>query len=380
MAMLPLFAIIIVMVPLRIGFDYDEPPTSPLFWVDVLIDLYFLVDIVVNFRTAYIDDHGQLETNLRMIARQYARSWFLIDFVSCLPIPYVFLLINALNDSDGTSGGQVKLAKILRLARLAKNLARLGRLTKIKELMSTYEDYLEPIMNALVMFKCFIILLTLGHLMACTWYAFGNEDMEREDNEIVYGWVRREGWGDKVGQWTRYLTAFTYVLTDWCIERSYTTSEQVVGFILHLTYEVFFGYLVGTMTSIVLAGNVSDLAKAEKLQELQDLARFAKLPPQKRKHFRNYYDIMYKHKTIFADMPSDTADNRQLEIIEELPESIRKHYIDAQCNQFKKEYTFFGDLPSEIIMQLAISVRRIRTPKGEAITKVHIFLNKIVSY
>eukprot|EP01052_Picozoa_sp_SAG31_P068785 SAG31_NODE_27594_length_423_cov_1.104938_1_plen_80_part_01 len=80
MAMLPLFAIIIVMVPLRIGFDYDEPPTSPLFWVDVLIDLYFLVDIVVNFRTAYIDDHGQLETNLRMIARQYARSWFLIDF------------------------------------------------------------------------------------------------------------------------------------------------------------------------------------------------------------------------------------------------------------------------------------------------------------
>ena len=131
---------------------------------------------------------------------------------------------------------------------------RLSRLSKLKELMSTYEDYLEPIMNGLILFKCFVILIVLGHMMACTWYYFGIQDEQREDNKLVHGWVRREKWGDYVTQYTRYVTAYTHVLTDWTIERSYTTTEYIVGFILHLTYEVFFGYLVGTMATIVLAG------------------------------------------------------------------------------------------------------------------------------
>ena len=126
LAMLPLFAMIIIMVPLRIGFDYDEPPDSPLFWVDVLTDVYFLVDIFVNFRTAYIDNHGQLVTDLGKIASMYLWTWFPIDFISCLPITYVFLLVAHINEEEGGGGGQVKLAKILRLARLAKNLARCG--------------------------------------------------------------------------------------------------------------------------------------------------------------------------------------------------------------------------------------------------------------
>ena len=37
LAMLPLFAIIIIMVPMRIGIDYDEPPTSVWFWIGEFI-------------------------------------------------------------------------------------------------------------------------------------------------------------------------------------------------------------------------------------------------------------------------------------------------------------------------------------------------------
>ena len=38
--------------------------------VDVLVDLYFIVDVILNFRTA-VDDGGELLTSSRTIARRY---------------------------------------------------------------------------------------------------------------------------------------------------------------------------------------------------------------------------------------------------------------------------------------------------------------------
>jgi hypothetical protein len=46
----------------------------------------------------------------------------------------------------------------------------------------------------------------------------------------------------------------------------------------HLVYEAFFGYLIGTMATIVMAGRVSEQMKAEKLQAVRDVTRMSKVP------------------------------------------------------------------------------------------------------
>ena len=74
---------------------------------------------------------------------------FTIDFVSCVPIGYAFMILDAVSgvdESDSGNANKVKLTKILRLVRLAKNLARIARLKKLKTLVEEYEDYFEPIM------------------------------------------------------------------------------------------------------------------------------------------------------------------------------------------------------------------------------------------
>ena len=119
--------------------------------------------------------------------------------MSCVPVGYVFILIDAMrNDpSDSQSNAnKVKMMKILRhvpkttlprfsglqcavddffplrrLVRLAKNIARIARLKKLKTLLEEYEDYFEPIMTGLHLFKLFVGLIFLGHLMACCWCA-----------------------------------------------------------------------------------------------------------------------------------------------------------------------------------------------------------------
>ncbi len=60
------------MVPLRIGFDREADPWTPAFLIEVVVDVYFIVDIFVQFRSGYYDDK-ELITDSRKIAGRYMR-------------------------------------------------------------------------------------------------------------------------------------------------------------------------------------------------------------------------------------------------------------------------------------------------------------------
>ena len=54
---------------------------------NLIVDAYFIADIFVNFNTSSYDwERAQYVMNRRVVAKQYLGSWFVIDFVSCLPI------------------------------------------------------------------------------------------------------------------------------------------------------------------------------------------------------------------------------------------------------------------------------------------------------
>ena len=72
-------------VPLRVCFGVRVPLWSPTFFVEMVVDLFFLVDVALNFRTAYYDENGLRESRPNFIAAKYMKGWFLIDLVSCLP-------------------------------------------------------------------------------------------------------------------------------------------------------------------------------------------------------------------------------------------------------------------------------------------------------
>ena len=43
-----------VLIPIRIGFQIDLEPTDTGFWLDVVADILFVMDIAFNFRTGVI--------------------------------------------------------------------------------------------------------------------------------------------------------------------------------------------------------------------------------------------------------------------------------------------------------------------------------------
>lgn len=108
-------------IPYNIAFSGDN---TPLYYVfDVMINICFILDLVISFRTSYINEKNGAEvTNLRLIALLYLRGRFWIDLIASIPIDYIFIPFS--NDSSIMFGmfSLLKLVRVLRLSRLITHL------------------------------------------------------------------------------------------------------------------------------------------------------------------------------------------------------------------------------------------------------------------
>lgn len=58
---------------------------NPLNVVDLVVDVMFIVDILINFRTTYVNHNDEVVSQPRRIAQHYFKGWFLIDIVAAIP-------------------------------------------------------------------------------------------------------------------------------------------------------------------------------------------------------------------------------------------------------------------------------------------------------
>jgi hypothetical protein len=154
----------VIMVPYQIAFA-TEAAGAGLF-IEIFIDIFFGIDMVVSFRTAYITAtvNRSLVTNKGMIAKHYLRTWFVIDLVTTFPIdriakPFV---------SQGGALRSIKLLRVLRLFRLLK-LAKLLQNGPMQELFADRTMNVNPACFQLPYLYCF--LLFCAHLLGCLWRA-----------------------------------------------------------------------------------------------------------------------------------------------------------------------------------------------------------------
>lgn len=58
---------------------------SPLNVVDLIVDIMFIVDILINFRTTYVNTNEEVVSHPAKIAVHYFKGWFFIDMVAAIP-------------------------------------------------------------------------------------------------------------------------------------------------------------------------------------------------------------------------------------------------------------------------------------------------------
>eukprot|EP01044_Picomonas_judraskeda_P001146 COSAG03_NODE_63_length_15223_cov_32.095940_5_plen_939_part_00 len=323
-------------VPFRVGFSREAVPFSAVFWWEVVIDVYFWFDIVLNFRTGYYDRHGQLVIDQKKIAVKYLTSWFPIDVVSCLPVMYIEMLIYG---AEGRARPDLIALKTFRLLRMAKLL----RLARIKALLARLENRYKALAQCERVVKiCFFILLS-AHFVACIWYFVGDGENQRlgknaAGEEVTLSpWVRQlygnieEGVCVESGVQiesaecdmhskysvsivTKYLDALYYSVTT-LTTVGYgdlvpsTNDEKVVSIFCELAGSVTFGIIAGSLSAIAMSETLTKRELKSRSTKLDEFMRIKNVPRAMRDQLgtqlSNYFEkkSALDEKQIIACLP-----------------------------------------------------------------------------
>lgn len=74
-----------IMVPYNVAFKNKTSEDVSLLVIDSIVDVIFFIDIVLNFHTTFVGPGGEVVSDPKVIRKNYFKSWFLIDLLSCLP-------------------------------------------------------------------------------------------------------------------------------------------------------------------------------------------------------------------------------------------------------------------------------------------------------
>lgn len=104
-----------LLVPYQLAFQHQPHLIGSL--IIYLIDLFFLIDIALSFRTSY-RHQGIDVTDPEMIARRYRRGRFPIDLLAALPLDLLILPWSGFTIEGISIVLYVRLLRLLRLVRL----------------------------------------------------------------------------------------------------------------------------------------------------------------------------------------------------------------------------------------------------------------------
>ena len=74
-----------IMVPYNVAFKNKTSEDVSLLVLDSIVDVIFFIDIVLNFHTTFVGAGGEVVSDPKVIRKNYLKSWFVIDLLSCLP-------------------------------------------------------------------------------------------------------------------------------------------------------------------------------------------------------------------------------------------------------------------------------------------------------
>ena len=349
-------------VPLRTGFDLDVELWSYGFWQDAVIDVYFVIDIIIQFRTAYWSRSGILITDTSKIRKHYLTGWFVIDFVCVLPLGYVGYFL----DGGSNESGSFRAVKSLRLLRLGKML----RLAKVYKMLQKYDSIAE-LKPLIAIFGLVFLVALASHLLACFWFLIGVVDQEMvpelgdpASKTVLQGWVNQKeaeyDWWGKEGQnatlKTRYVTSMYGIFN--ALENGYTDDEKLFAICAELIVgSVIYGGLAAVLSAAMMESQQASEEFNTNYKKLKTWMTSRKL----KSSYQSMVLKAYSHK--FKD--STTFDEEKL--LADLPPAMASALMDKLYGQYIADVPYFRGLDKVIHIKLASLTKPLTAAKESLI-------------
>jgi len=255
--------------------------------IEIGLEFYFVFDIMLNFRTTYIDSSNTEVCDGWRIAKMYLKTWFLLDAVCVVPI--------------GFGGGfpDFHVVKLLKFSKLAKVVKVLHVQKPLKSSSDSLDD-LEAVFSSIA-FKslCRVALIVSQLVLACHWISclllsVGGDCIKtyqdvHESKLATY--ISAMYWAAT----TMTTVGYGDITPQTDAERIFITFAMIIG-------GCAYGYMIGSITSMVTSSDLNAAAIRGRMDLINAWLDFHhEIPRTVRLRVRNHFRTFFKHKAAVDD-------------------------------------------------------------------------------
>lgn len=302
-----------IYTPIEIAFDFDSNDEKSIAQslIKNLIDLFFLLDIIIIFNSAFYNEESDIIEDRGVIFVNYISGWFLIDILAIIPFD---VLLNSTSFNE-----LFRVARFGRLYKLIKltRLIRVLRIMKEKSKLLKYiNEFLKISLGFERLFFFILIFFILTHICTCLWLIIAS----LYHAEGIYDGTWLENYTDAEETNTSldlYAISFYWTITTITtvgygdisgtnnLEKTFCSIVMVIG--------VFgFSFANGSLTSIIQNYDQTNAHYNEKLQTLNKIIKDYNLPLELQLKLKK--SIGYENKKYLNDINM---------FIEELPHNLK---------------------------------------------------------
>ncbi|XP_076590219.1 potassium/sodium hyperpolarization-activated cyclic nucleotide-gated channel 3-like [Chaetodon auriga] len=336
----------LIIIPVGITFFKDEH-TPPWIVFNVVSDTFFLMDLVLNFRTGIVkEDNTEIILDPQQIKIKYLKSWFVVDFISSIPVDYIFLIVETRINSDF-----YKTARALRIVRFTKilSLLRLLRLSRLIRYIHQWEEVFHmtyDLASAMVRIMNLIgMMLLLCHWDGCLQFLVPMLQDFPPDCWVTRNKMVNDTWGQQYSY--ALFKAMSHML---CIGYGLyppigmadvwlTILSMIVG-------ATCFAMFVGHATALIQSLDSSRRQYQEKYKQVEQYMSFHKLPADMRQRIHEYYEHRYQGKMFDEES-----------ILEELNEPLREEIINFNCRKLVASMPLFANADPNFVTSMLTKLR-----------------------
>ncbi|XP_024861576.1 potassium/sodium hyperpolarization-activated cyclic nucleotide-gated channel 3 isoform X2 [Kryptolebias marmoratus] len=335
----------LIVLPVGITFFRDENTPS---WIifNVVSDTLFMVDLVLNFRTGIVkEDSTEILLDPRAIRQNYLKSWFLVDFVSSIPVDYIFLMVDSL-DSE-----VYRTARALRIVRFTKilSLLRLLRLSRLIRYIHQWEEIFHmtyDLASAMVRIVNLIgMMLLLCHWDGCLQFLVPMLQDFPSDCWVSKNVMVNDTWGVQYSY--ALFKAMSHML---CIGYGAQAPEGMTDVWLTMLSMIVgatcYAMFIGHATALIQSLDSSRRQYQEKYKQVEQYMSFHKLPADLRQKIHEYYEHRFQGKMFDEE-----------NILGELSEPLKEEIVSFNCRSLVANMPLFANADPNFVTAVLTKLR-----------------------
>ncbi|KAK3257614.1 hypothetical protein CYMTET_33311 [Cymbomonas tetramitiformis] len=303
---------------------------------ELVVDILFIFDILLNFFTAYYDNAGLLVARRKLIIKNYLNNWFTLDFLAAFPLEWISPLIGIGKDNE-QAFALLKVTRLLRFGRVFKAASK---------------NHNSDTIIAFRIFQLIGSMCLVSHWLACVWFFTCDKTTDPCSIKEI---------GDNRSDWylESYYTGILAMMGDGLDDLS--KSQKCLAVLITLMGNFILAVLFGGVANLVQQMNLKQMQHNAKVSNHNDMMQYMNMPKSMQERVRQYFEYVWLR---YRDMDGGFEG-----FASSLPASLNEEVMRFLNMKLLVRAPFFKNLPPKTQQVVAEHVQTVVALPGQVLLK-----------